>query len=190
MLSVEKGTKLKTLVDNGSMGLPKEDLVIKMYEYVLETLSKNGYNRYEFSNFAKPTFESYHNKVYWNRTDYIGLGLAAHSYVQGTRFANTENMAEYVLKITNEDINPIVLSRNLSVEEQKEEAVMLALRTSAGLDLEAYKAEFGENFLAKKKDKIAMLIKNEFIKLTPDNHIVCTNKGFLVLNQIVLELVS
>ena len=79
---------------------------------------------------------------------------------------------------------------NNPVEEQKEEAVMLALRTSTGLDLEAYKAEFGENFLAKKKDKIAMLIKNEFIKLTPDNHIVCTNKGFLVLNQIVLELVS
>lgn len=190
MLSVEKGTKLKTLVDNGSMGLPKEDLVIKMYEYVLDTLNKNGYHRYEFSNFAKPTFESYHNKVYWSRNDYIGLGLAAHSYVQGTRFANTENLTEYVLKITNEDINPIVLSKNLSVEEQKEEAVMLALRTSTGLDLEAYKAEFGENFLAKKKDKIAMLIKNEFIKLTPDNHIVCTNKGFLVLNQIVLELVS
>lgn len=190
MLSVEKGTKLKTLVDNGSMGLPKEDLVIKMYEYVLETLNKNGYHRYEFSNFAKPTFESYHNKVYWSRNDYIGLGLAAHSYVQGTRFANTENLTEYVLKITNEDINPIVLSKNLSQEEQKEEAVMLALRTSTGLDLEAYKAEFGENFLAKKKDKIAMLIKNEFIKLTPDNHIVCTNKGFLVLNQIVLELVS
>ena len=190
MLSVEKGTKLKTLVDNGSMGLPKEDLVIKMYEYVLDTLNKNGYHRYEFSNFAKPTFESYHNKVYWTRNDYIGLGLAAHSYVQGTRFANTENLTEYVLKITNEDINPIVLSKNLSKEEQKEEAVMLALRTSTGLDLEAYKAEFGENVLAKKKDKIAMLIKNEFIKLTPDNHIICTNKGFLVLNQIVLELVS
>ena len=190
MLSVENGTKLKTLVDNGSLGLPKEDLVIKMYEHVLETLTKAGYNRYEFSNFAKPTFESYHNKVYWSRNDYIGLGLAAHSYIQGTRFANTENLAEYVLKITNENVNPIVLSKNLSIEEQKEEAVMLALRTSTGLDLEAYKAEFGENFLAKKKDKIAMLIKNEFIKLTPNNRLVCTNKGFLVLNQIVLELVS
>ena len=190
MLSVENGTKLKTLVDNGSLGLPKEDLVVKMYEYVLDTLTKAGYNRYEFSNFAKPTFESYHNRVYWTRNDYIGLGLAAHSYIQGTRFANTENLAEYVLKIANENVNPIVLSKNLSVEEQKEEAVMLALRTAVGLDLEAYKEEFGENFLAKKKDKIAMLIKNEFIRLTTDNRLVCTNKGFLVLNQIVLELVS
>ena len=67
---------------------------------------------------------------------------------------------------------------------------MLSLRTAKGLDLEAYKNEFGENFLAKKKDKIAMLIKNEFIRLTTDNRLVCTNKGFLVLNQIVLELVS
>ena len=76
------------------------------------------------------------------------------------------------------------------MEEQKEEAVMLALRTSTGLDLEAYKAEFGENFLAKKKDKIASLIKNGFIKLTPSNKLVCTDKGFMVLNRIILELVS
>ncbi len=190
MLSVDDGTPLKALVDNGSLGLPDEQLVVDMYTYVLETLKKSGYHRYEFSNFAKPTFQSYHNQIYWNRTDYIGLGLAAHSYIQGTRFANTEHLPEYVLKITNDDINPISLSKNLSKEEQQEEAVMLSMRTAAGLNLEAYKTEFGVSFLAKKKEKVAQLIKGGFIKLTPDNRLVCTDKGFLVLNQIVLELVS
>ena len=67
---------------------------------------------------------------------------------------------------------------------------MLSLRTAGGLNLDDYKAEFGENFLAKKKETIAMLIKEGFIKLTNDNHLVCTDKGFLVLNQIILELAS
>lgn len=189
MLSVEDGTPLKEMVDKGNLGLPNEETVIEMYNMVYETLAKFGYERYEFSNFSKPTFESYHNQVYWKRKDYIGIGLAAHSYIQGTRFSNTENIVEYNAKIKTEQ-QPIVVSKNLSTEEQKEEAVMLALRTTAGLDLEEYKNEFGENLLAKKKEKIANLIKNGFLKLTPSNKLICTNKGFLVLNKIILEIVS
>lgn len=190
MLQVENGTKLKTLVDNGSVGLPDEDLVIDMYNCVYEMLTKAGYERYEFSNFAKLTYESYHNKVYWNRKDYLGVGLAAHSYIDGTRFANTENINEYVTKIETKQEIPVALSKTLTTEEMKEEKIMLSLRTAGGLNLDDYKMEFNENFLAKKKDTIAKLIKEGFLKLTKDNHLVCTDKGFLVLNQIILELAS
>ena len=190
MLSVEKGTKLKKLVDNGSVGIPDEELVIDMYNYVYETLSDNGYNRYEFSNFAKPTHESYHNRVYWKRKDYLGVGLAAHSYIDGTRFANTENIIEYAKEIEDNADFPITMSKTLDADEKKEEMIMLSLRTAEGLDLEAYKAEFEENFLAKKKATISKLIKEGYLILTKDNHLVCSDKGFLVLNAIVLELVG
>ena len=188
MLSVEQGTKLKKLVDNGSVGLPDEDLVVDMYNYIYKTLSDNGYNRYEFSNFAKPTYESYHNKVYWKRKDYLGVGLAAHSYVDGTRFANTENIVEYAKKLEDESELPIAMSKTLTDEEKKEEMIMLSLRTAEGIDIEAYKSEFGENFLAKKKTTISKLIKEGYLILTKDNRLVCSDKGFLVLNAIVLEL--
>ncbi len=190
MLQIEQGTKLKALVDNGSVSLPNEDLVIDMYNYVFDTLSKEGYNRYELSNFAKPTFESFHNSVYWKRKDYLGIGLAAHSYIEGTRFANTENITKYASKIENEQEIPVEISKTLSKEEQKEEFIMLSLRTKEGIDLEAYKQEFGENLAAKKKDTIATLIKLGFIILTNDNHLICSNKGFLVLNRLILELVD
>ena len=190
MLSVETGTKLKKLVDNGSVGLPEEDLVIDMYNYVYNTLTSNGFNRYEISNFAKPTHESFHNKVYWKRKDYLGVGLAAHSYIDGTRFANTENIVEYAQKLEDKKELAIAVSKTLTEEERKEEMIMLSLRTTEGLNLEAYKQEFGENFLAKKKTTISKLIKQGFLLLTKDNFLVCTNKGFLVLNAIVLELVG
>ena len=140
-------------------------------------------------NFAKFGYESYHNKVYWNRKDYLGLGLAAHSYINGTRFSNTENLAEYTEMLETKETLPTIMSKTLSTEEMKEEAILLSLRTAEGLNLESYTAEFGENFLAKKKSLIAKLIESGFLKLT-NNHLVCTQKGYLVLNQIVLKLCS
>lgn len=190
MLQVEDGTKLKALVDNGSTSLPDEDVVVDMYNYIYDTLSKEGYSRYELSNFAKPTFESYHNSVYWQRKDYLGIGLAAHSYIEGTRFANTENIIKYAEYIENKQEIPIEISKTLSKEEQKEEFIMLSLRTKSGIDLEAYKKEFDENLAAKKKDTFAELIKNGFLILTNNNHLICTSKGFLVLNKLILELVD
>lgn len=190
MLQLEQDTPLKKLVDNGSVGLPDDDLVISMYNSVYETLTGEGYERYEISNFAKPTFNSYHNQVYWNRKDYLGFGLAAHSYISGTRFANTENIIEYADFLENKNEVPVTSSKTLDKQELMEEAVMLSLRTAAGLDLDAYKAEFGENFLAKKKATIANFIKGGYLILTDTNKLICTSKGFMVLNKIVLDLVS
>lgn len=190
MLQVENGTPLKTLVDKGAVALPDEDTVVEMYNYVYETLSKNGYARYELSNFAKPTYESYHNSVYWKRNDYLGVGLAAHSYIDGTRFANTEKIIEYADYIENKQEIPIEICKTLSIEEKKEEFVMLSLRTKDGINLEEYKNEFGENLAFKKKDTIAKLIKMGFLILTNDNHLICSSKGFLVLNKLILELVD
>lgn len=190
MLQVEQGTKLKTLVDNGVVALPDEDLVVDMYNLIYDTLSKNGYGRYELSNFAKPTFESVHNSSYWKRKDYLGIGLAAHSYIDGTRFANTEDISEYAQRIENNQEIPIEVSKNLTKEEMKEEFIMLSLRTKDGIDLEAYKAEFDENLAFKKKATFAELIKQGFLILTDDNHLVCTSKGFLVLNKIIIELID
>lgn len=190
MLQVEQGTALKTLVDNNSTSIPNEDLVIDMYNCVYETLSKSGYSRYELSNFAKPTFESQHNSTYWKRGDYLGIGLASHSYIEGTRFANTESPVKYADYIENKQEIPIEVSKTLTKEELKEEFVMLSLRTKDGIDLEQYKKEFNENLAFKKKDTIATLIKHGFLLLSNNNHLICTSKGFLVLNKIILELVD
>lgn len=190
MLSVEEGTRLKKLVDNGSVGLPDEDLVIQMYNEVYDRLSDEGYTRYEFSNFSLPTFESFHNRVYWNRKDYLGMGLAAHSYIDGTRFANTENIIEYARELETNKTLPVSMSKTLSDDEKKEEMIMLSLRTKDGFDINEYKRLFNENFLAKKKEKLTMLITEGYMLLTPENRLVCTDKGFLVLNRIVLDLID
>ena len=189
MLQVEDGTNLKRLVDGGSVNIASEDLTVDMYDQVYSTLTKCGYKRYEVSNFALPFYESYHNKIYWTRKDYLGIGLAAHSYIAGARFSNTENFAKYYEMVEEKQILPIDVLKNLTKEEMKEEMVMLSLRTGDGLDLEAYKKEFGENLLSKHKDKIVAYIKNGFMTLTKDNRLKCTSKGFMVLNELIAQLI-
>lgn len=189
MLQVEENTKLKALVDKGVSHIVPEEKLVTMYNYVLKTLKDNGYNRYELSNFAKPGFVCYHNNVYWNRTDYLGFGVSAHSYVSGVRFSNTESLPEYARCINELGKPPVKSANELTKDEKKEEFVMLSLRTDKGLDTKLYEAEFGEKFMPSRKAKIASLITNGFITLDPNGVIKATDKGFLVLNRIIYELI-
>ncbi|MBQ8468702.1 MAG: radical SAM family heme chaperone HemW [Clostridia bacterium] len=189
MLQVEEGTKLKALVDNNAAYLITEDKVIAMYNYVLKELKDNGYERYELSNFSKPGFASYHNQVYWNRTDYLGFGVSAHSYVSGVRFSNTDSISEYHRCINELKKPPVASAQELTKQEKKEEAIMLSLRTAKGLDTKAYEAEFGENLIAAKKDKLANLIKNGFLILDKEGILKATDKGYLVLNRLIYEII-
>lgn len=189
MLQVEDKTKLKALVDKGVEYILPEEKVVSMYNQVNATLKANGYNRYELSNFALPGFASYHNQVYWNRSDYLGFGVSAHSYVAGVRFSNTDSVFDYHKSITEEGKPPVVAAKELTKEEKREEAIMLSLRTAKGLDPKQFQAEFGENMLVSRKEKMAMLIKNGFLVLDPNGVIKVTDKGYLVLNRIIYELV-
>lgn len=190
ILSVEDGTPLSHMIDNGTQKLPKEEKLLKQYQSVVNTLSSAGYIRYEISNFAKPGFTCKHNLTYWKRKEYLGLGVAAHSYIDGVRFSNTENLQTYCECIETKAKAPVSSVTKLTKEEKKEEFVMLSLRTGEGLNTEEYQNEFGENFLAKHKDQLASFIKLGLLTIDREGNIKATAKGFLVLNRIILELCS
>lgn len=189
ILQVEDGTKLKKLVDSNAAYLLSEEQTIAMYTYVSKKLKENGYHKYELSNFALPGFASYHNQVYWDRTDYLGFGVAAHGYMAGVRFNNTNSFVEYHKCITELKKPPVSSAQELSQNEKREEMIMLSLRTSKGLNTKKYEQEFGTSLIASKKDKIANLIKNGYLILDKDGVLKATEKGYLVLNRIVYELV-
>lgn len=190
ILSVEQGTPLQFMIDNGTQKLPKEEKLLKTYQAVVNTLSEAGYIRYEVSNFAKPGFVCKHNITYWTRNEYLGLGVSAHSYIDGVRFFNTENLQSYCECLETKNKAPVSSVTKLTTAEKKEEAVMLSLRTNEGLSTKAYEEEFHENFLAKHKDQLASFIKLGLLTIDREGNIKATAKGFLVLNKLILELCS
>ena len=190
MLSVEEGTRLKNQIENGKLKLPSEDEVVQMYDWCVKSLEASGIKRYEVSNFARIGFRSRHNQVYWKRWNYLGLGLASHSYLKHQRFANTSDLVTYIGFLEKSNQVPVCDSKIISNNEAMEESVMLSLRTAEGLDTIAFEKEFGVNFIAKNKAKLTEFIKGGFLKLNPEtNFISATDKGFLVLNKLISELV-
>lgn len=185
MLKVEDGTPLQKLILNKSVSVATENAVIKQYEEVVETCKDKGFIRYEVSNFARSGYESKHNSSYWNMTDYYGVGAAAHSYVDGARYYNSANIDAYINGLHRGNGSQIT-EREYSVADDKEEYVMLALRTCKGLSLKDYHDRYNEDFLvayATKIDKIKNYIDIE------NGCVRIKERYILVQNSIISELI-
>ena len=186
-LIVEENTKLYQNLQKKVYSLPKEDLQIKMYDYTNKYLQKHNIFRYEVSNFATLNHECKHNLKYWSNKYYLGLGAVSSSYVNNTRWKNTDVLNEYIFGAENNTLKKCE-AENLTKEDLIEENIMLSLRTKYGIDLEYYKNQFDYDLYKVKKNKIDDLIEQDLLKLDGRN-LYCTDKGFKLLNAIILELV-
>lgn len=104
-LIIEKGTpfydlyKFDAVKQQAGMQtfvLPTEDEVYRMTKLTEHVLKKAGYEHYEVSNFAKPGYACRHNIGYWERENYLGLGLGAASLMENIRYSNTRELYEYL----------------------------------------------------------------------------------------------
>ena len=179
-LTPEVGTPIYTDYLNGE--LPSEDQVADLYDGAMEYLNKKGFARYEVSNFAKSGFESKHNLNYWERGEYIGLGVSASSFIDGRRFTNSYKIDEYINAIIFNK-NPEITSERIENDDAEFESIMLALRTAKGLDIKKFNDEFKVDFLEKYKESIEK--KKEFLDTT-DNFIKIKGEYLYVQNDIIL----
>lgn len=163
-----------------ALPLPDEDTVCDMYEFVCDYLEKAGFHQYEISNFSRKGFESKHNLKYWNAEEYLGLGPAAHSYLDGKRFYHDRNFEEYLK-------NPASYIPD-GDGGSFEEYAMLKLRLTKGLSLHKVSEKFGkENFekILKNSEKfIAMKLM-----VSDGENLYFTRQGFLLSNTILSEII-
>lgn len=131
-LSVEAGTLFAKKIALGQLPLPPEETVLSMYDTACETLSSAGYLQYELSNFAKPDFACRHNQLYWDQGEYIGLGVAAHSYFNHERRENTENLTDYI-KALESDRLPCIHRERVGPKTRRIDTIIFGLRKSGGL---------------------------------------------------------
>ena len=141
-LQVEEGTVFARQRELGRLSLPDEELEEAMYDYMVEELPRLGYGRYEISNFSRPGYESRHNLGYWQDVPYLGMGAAAHSYLDGRRLENTADIGEYI-SCMREGKSPSREEAERTREIAMEEFAFLALRTVRGIRKTAFREKFG-----------------------------------------------
>ena len=193
-LIVEEGTKIENLLNENKITLPDEESERRMYWYVKNTLELNGYNHYEISNFAKENMESKHNINCWEQKEYIGLGIASHSYVENIRYGNTSNLEKY---IENKDFaneqeletkKRRIIDEVQSKEDIKKEYMMLGLRKIKGVKISKFKEKFGENPIYIFRNELEKLVKENLIIVDGDN-IFLSNKGLDLANLVFEEFI-
>lgn len=189
-LIVEDGTPIANKLESGELELPDEDLERNMYWYVKNTLELNGYKHYEISNFAKQGYESKHNMNCWNQKEYIGIGIAAHSYRDITRYSNTENLGEYIRNVKNGKLERNRIIHEIQKEDDtKKEYMLLGLRQIDGVKISKFKEKFGDNPIYLFRNELKKLSDENLIGINEDN-IKLTNKGIDLANLVWEEFVN
>ena len=137
--------------------LPDEDRERQMYHLTKRILAEKGYERYEISNYARKGFECRHNLIYWQRKDYLGLGLGAASMVGNRRFSNVSDMTSYMhdWSYCQEEI--------LDRKAQIEETMFLGLRCTAGVSDRMFTEKFGQSMMDIYGDIIRKYISEGFL---------------------------
>ena len=214
-LIVEEGTVMARKIENHQLEEMDEELERNMYWYVKNTLELNGYTHYEISNFAKEGKESKHNLNCWRQKEYIGIGLAAHSYLNYVRYTNTSEMKQYITRMNNlneqivKDI--LELSNNKKkkanveenekhietvyeieevqeLEERKREYMLLSLRTIEGVAISKFKEKYIDNPIFLYRKEIEKLVEEKLIVIDGD-YIKLTNKGLDLANLVWEEFI-
>lgn len=188
-LILEDNTTLKEKVDKGILDLPSEDIERKMYWHVKNELEKNGYKHYEISNFAKEGFESKHNTNCWNQNEYLGFGLAAHSYFNHKRFCNTSDLNKYMKNIEENNLKSnIEILEIQNKKDTQKEYMLLGLRKIDGVNIQEFKNKFVDNPIFVFHKELEKLSKKGLIQVDL-NYIKLTSKGLDLANIVWEEFV-
>lgn len=174
MLKINEDTPIYNDYKLRANDFPDDDLTVDIYNAVYDVLEKNGFHRYEISNFSKSGYESKHNLKYWDRGEYFGIGPSASGFLDGNRINNVSDLDAYI-KLASPEIIPV------STEDAEFETIMLSFRLTKGLNIEKFNSDFNCNFLEKYSEKIHKL--NDLLVI--DNGYIYIKKDKLLLESLV-----
>ena len=188
-LILEEGTPLYDMAQSGSCApLPDEDAICDMDEATVRLLQAAGYAQYEVSNFAKPGCACRHNIVYWECEPYLGLGLSAHSDMDGRRFYNPENWEAY-MQLAMSGASEREQEGEGTREERMFERMMMGLRMKRGVNSARFMRDFGAAPGQIWPRQIASFIKGGLLEESGER-IRLTQRGMQVMNSVLVDLLD
>lgn len=175
-LTYEEDTEFLTRHQNRELDVD-EDRDADLFYQAIDFLDASGFSHYEISNYARPGFESQHNRSYWAGADYLGLGPGAVSTICGQRWKTLPDTAAFV-RASQAGLDTRTDIEFLSDEDRRTEAIALRLRTREGLPVE----------LLHSLDPVESLIQQGLV-VEKNGHLVLTRAGKALADPIAAELV-
>jgi oxygen-independent coproporphyrinogen-3 oxidase len=174
-LTIHPRTRFGVDAKHGRLSELPEDDQAALFELTHRFLADAGWPAYEVSNFAcGEAHQSWHNRKYWDHTPYLGLGPSAHSLAasdgsSARRWWNERGTPRWESRLAAGE-RPIEAQESLGPKDLAAEALLLALRTTAGIDLDAMKARYGVDLLAANDSLVASLVDEGRLVVRADPH--------------------
>ena len=182
-LTVEEGTPFAAAEAQGRLTLPSEETAEEMYDWLTAELPARGYARYEISNFAREGFESRHNLGYWRNIPYLGIGAAAHGYIDGVRWGNEPATGKYIRAMRAGESARVPEDMGRTQENAMEEYAFLALRTVRGIDAADFHRAFGVGI-----DEVYGAVIEKYsaqgLLRRAEHHVALTDAGMKLGNEV------
>jgi oxygen-independent coproporphyrinogen-3 oxidase len=174
---------------NKTLPRPDEDTIAEMYELIGKRCAERGMRQYEVSNYAIDGHESAHNKAYWSRKPYIGLGASAHSYIHPKRWGNVCDVDQYISSLSSGQ-KPVEFEEVLTDRELAEEMLLLGFRNADGIDKRELEARTGYRLCDTGSETAARL--NEYVEtgllINSEERLIPTSKGMLFADMMALGI--
>ncbi|MBI4187915.1 MAG: radical SAM family heme chaperone HemW [Chloroflexi bacterium] len=182
-LSLEPDTPMWRAIKEHRLPDIDPDVSADQYELAEDLLTAHGYHHYEISNWAKPGQECRHNLTYWQNRPYLGAGVAAHSYLERHRLANTKSLDKYLAAFSNNLPPPLDLDETINQELELAETVILGLRLNQGIYLDDIRNRFGIDLLTRYGQQVAEMVDAGLLEQS-NGHIKLTPRGRLLSNEV------
>ena len=167
--------------------VPDSEKQKEQYLLLLSMLETSGFMQYEVSNFAQPNKESSHNINYWSAGNYIGLGIGAHSHLDGRRFWNVNKLLDYIKRIEGGQ-SVIEGEEALGSYHRFLEAFIFGLRMNAGISIQNLEERFGERLDSERQSIIDECLRGGLLFLD-QGRIKARLRGRLVLDEIAAKII-
>ena len=180
-LTVEEGTMLYQQIGQGKVKVCDEDVQLSHYQSLLRWAEDHGFHQYEISNFARQGHRAVHNSRYWNRTPYLGVGAAAHSFDGSRRRWNVADVQRYISSVQSGPIDHE--DEEISLKDAHNEYLMTALRTVEGVEKRLVARPFADRLMHSMQRFVA-----EGLILDTPTHYRPTPEGLLLADGIAADL--
>ncbi len=187
-LSIHDTTPLYFRLKRNEFTLPPEDSLVDLYHWTVETLKEHGFYQYEVSSFARSGHESLHNKIYWDRRPYKGLGVGACSFDGQVRFQTTKNLMDYI-EAQQQGQDRYCVVETLTESDVRAEAIMLSIRTKEGVPFETIMGGVTVHQELLIKDRICQLEQKNYI-LVSEGRIYLQPAAFALEHEVAVLLTA
>ena len=184
-LTVEPKTALAHAINKGQQQSVNEEQSAEQFLMLINTLTANGFEHYEISNYCLPGKYAVHNTNYWQGIPYLGIGPSAHGFDGYNRYINIANNATYLESIGKKQLPETI--EHLSKTDQFNEYIMTALRTKWGADLTKIEKDFGKHHAALVKKEVQPYLSDGKVLLS-ENKVYLSNEGKLFADGIAASL--